>query len=203
MSPWSSLLCWLLGIEKEQLRERGGISVTDVSSFTSVNKEASWSNLACLCPISHCRCVSSTASVTEDSLHLGREWPFPRGQPFSCWQCPVFAALSSTETNRLGLRVSSCLPCAPSMSVPAPCMELCLMQGALELEFTFTPLCRNYQVRATGTLTRVDKSILQQLLPEINVLRVCDVSYRILQRLNVFLQRTLWTITEHIWFNSV
>lgn len=32
------------------------------------------------------------------------------------------------------------------MSVPAPFMELCLMRAALELGFTFTPLCREHQL---------------------------------------------------------
>ena len=66
----------------------------------------------------------------------------------------------------------------------------------------FTPLCRKYQVSAAGALTSILKPTLEHLLLlETDVLRVCDASYRILQSLNVFLQRKLWTITEHIWFN--
>lgn len=90
-------------------------------------------------------CDSLRATVTQGCTLTGAQSWWSWGQPGPA------AAVSATGNSQHGSRGSSCLPCAPSTSVPALITELCLMQGVLEHEFTFTPLCRKIQVNATGT----------------------------------------------------
>lgn len=61
------------------------------------------------------------------------------------------------------------------MSVPAPFMESCLMRAALELGFTFTPLCREHQVSTYGALRSLHESAPWHLLPETGLSLLCGL----------------------------
>lgn len=91
-----------------------------VSSFTGINKKASWSNLVCLCPIRHCRCCEQHFfNKSLDLPHLGKRMASVLGAAFfmlvvSCVCSTVFHREQQTWFE--GVFLSSMCPANVSAS---------------------------------------------------------------------------------------
>lgn len=147
--------------------------------MAGVNKKASWSNLVCLCPVSHYRCLSSCAcNKSRDSPHLVKRMATSWGAAFlvlvaSCVCSTVFHRDQQTWFE--GVFLSSMCPIDASASTLYGIMFDAGSTGTRIHVYTFVQKipgqckwcpCQSQQIHPLASPLR-------------NVLRVCAVNYKI------------------------